>query len=42
MGLDPAPIAERTEQEIDGWNTLGRDLCTRFLARAERRRRQAR
>jgi GMP synthase-like glutamine amidotransferase len=35
-GFDPDLLREETELYMDGWNELGRELATRFLAVAER------
>lgn len=37
IGLDPAPLRERTLAAIDSWNELGRALCERFLDAAATR-----
>jgi GMP synthase-like glutamine amidotransferase len=34
-GVDLGALRDRTAQEIDGWNELGRRLCERFLALAD-------
>jgi GMP synthase (glutamine-hydrolysing) len=38
IGLDPAALRTETDRAIEGWNTVGRGLCERFLnaARAQR------
>jgi GMP synthase (glutamine-hydrolysing) len=37
LGLDPQALRARTGQAIDGWNSLGRALCERFLEAAATR-----
>ncbi len=37
MGLEPAKLHAQTDPLIAGWNTLGRDLCGRFLDVVEAR-----
>ena len=34
IGVDPKALGSETEQRIDDWNRLGRELCGRFLALA--------
>jgi GMP synthase-like glutamine amidotransferase len=34
IGLDPRALAAQTRDCIAGWNELGSDICTRFLAAA--------
>ena len=34
IGIDPAVLGPETEGRIGAWNTLGRDVCDRFLAAA--------
>jgi GMP synthase (glutamine-hydrolysing) len=34
-GVDPDELRAETEDRIDAWNELGRDLCARFLVTAE-------
>jgi GMP synthase (glutamine-hydrolysing) len=35
VNLDLDAVRERTRREIEGWNELGRRICTRFLELAE-------
>lgn len=35
IGVDPVALAAETRPRIAAWNDLGRELCGRFLARAE-------
>lgn len=35
VGIDPDVLRTDTEDRIDAWNKLGRDLCARFLVTAE-------
>ena len=36
-GLDPEVLLAESEPRLEGWNELGRSLCTRFLEEADRR-----
>lgn len=36
IGIDPAALGPETEQKIDAFNQLGRELCNRWLRIAER------
>jgi GMP synthase-like glutamine amidotransferase len=36
IGIDPVALRAETEAKIDAFNQLGRDLCARWLALAER------
>jgi GMP synthase-like glutamine amidotransferase len=35
IGVDPDALRAETDDRIDAWNELGRDLCGRFLVTAE-------
>jgi GMP synthase (glutamine-hydrolysing) len=39
IGVDPAALGPETEEKIDGFNRLGRELCLRWLELAKQRRR---
>jgi GMP synthase-like glutamine amidotransferase len=36
IGIDPAVLGPETGARIGAWNEVGRDLCLRFLAAADR------